>query len=126
MRIDKWLFFSRLFKTRSKVVKAIDKSKIFLNGSLVRKQSQIIKIGDGIIIKRSNDILRFKVINFGTKRENYDLAKNMYENKIEELQVGISKTKAEYCIESEYSFRPDKKERRALIKLKKISSFLEE
>ncbi len=123
MRIDRWLFFARIFKTRSKAVRAVEKGLIYLNGNQIKKQSQLIKIGDGVIVKRSNKILQIRVAKFGIKRESYDLAKLMYEDTIEEILYGTNDGKARDVLEADSSPRPDKKGRRALIELKKASNF---
>ena len=126
MRIDRWLFFARIFKTRSKAVRAVEKGLVYLNGNQIKKQSQLIKIGDGVIVKRSNKILQIRVAKFGIKRESYDLAKHMYEDTIEEILSGTNNGKERGVLETDPSLRPDKKGRRALIKLKKASNFCEE
>ena len=123
MRIDRWLFFARIFKTRSKAVRAVEKGLIFLNGNQIKKQSQLIKIGDGVIVKRSNKILQIRVAKFAIKRESYDLARHMYEDTIEEILSGTNNGKARDVLEANSSLRPDKKRRRALIELKKASNF---
>ena len=123
MRIDRWLFFARIFKTRSKAVRAVEKGLIYLNGNQIKKQSQLIKIGDGVIVKRSNKILQIRVAKFGIKRESYDLAKHMYEDTIEEILYGTNDGKVRDVLEADSSPRPDKKGRRALIELKKASNF---
>ena len=127
MRIDRWLFFARIFKTRSKAVRAVEKGLIYLNGNQIKKQSQLIKIGDGVIVKRSNKILQIRVAKFAIKRESYDLAKHMYEDTIEEILYGTNNGanngKARDVLEENSSPRPDKKGRRALIELKKASNF---
>ena len=123
MRIDRWLFFARIFKTRSKAVRAVEKGLIYLNGNQIKKQSQLIKIGDGVIVKRSNKILQIRVAKFGIKRESYDLAKHMYEDTVEEILYGTNDGKAMDVLEADSSPRPDKKGRRALIELKKASNF---
>ena len=61
MRIDKWLVFARFFKTRTKVLKAIEKKLIFLNGLVIKKQSQLLKLEDDILIKNYHEIIRIKV-----------------------------------------------------------------
>ena len=58
MRIDKWLVFARFFKTRTKVLRAIEKKLIFLNGLVIKKQSQLLKLEDDILIKNSHEIIR--------------------------------------------------------------------
>lgn len=123
MRIDRWLFFARIFKTRSKAVRAVEKGLIYLNGNQIKKQSQLIKIGDGVIVKRSNKILQIRVAKFGIKRESYDLAKHMYEDTIGEILHGTNNGKDREVLETDSSLRPDKKGRRALITLKKASNF---
>ena len=81
MRIDKWLVFARFFKTRTKVTKAIEKKMIFLNGSVLKKQSQLLKLEDDILIKNSNEIVRIIVKQFAEKRDAYSKAKFLYEKK---------------------------------------------
>ena len=122
MRIDKWLFFARIFKTRNRAVRNIEKGLVFLNGKRVAKQSQVIKIGDGIIVKGSKEILELTVMDFGIRRESYDIARHMYDNTVKE----ILETDSRGLSESKQSVRPDKKERRALIKLKRASYSLKE
>ena len=75
MRIDKWLVFARFFKTRTKVLRAIEKKLIFLNGLVIKKQSQLLKLEDDILIKNSHEIIRIKVKSFAEKREGYEKAK---------------------------------------------------
>ena len=122
MRIDKWLFFARIFKTRNRAVRNIEKGLVFLNGKRVAKQSQVIKIGDSIIVKGSKEILELTVMDFGIRRESYDIARHMYDNTVKE----ILETDSRGLSESKQSVRPDKKERRALIKLKRASNSLKE
>ena len=54
--------------------------------------SQIVKIGDRIIIKSSKELLQIKVCNFGVKRESYKIAKEMYETKAKDILKEINKT----------------------------------
>ena len=126
MRIDKWLFFARIFKTRNRAVRSIEKGLVFLNGKRVAKQSQVIKIGDGIIVKGSKEILELTVMDFGIRRESYDIARHMYDNTVKEIQESGKETDSRGLSESKQSIRPDKKDRRALIKLKRASNSLKE
>ena len=126
MRIDKWLFFARIFKTRNRAVKGIEKGLVFVNGKLVLKQSQLIKIGDGIIIKGSKEILQLKIMKFGARRESYDTARHMYENIVQEILEDGEGNHDQATPELKQKIRPDKKDRRALIKLKRVNNFLTE
>jgi len=49
MRIDKWLWAARFFKTRSLAVKAVDGGKVHLNGERV-KPAKDVKCGDEVVI----------------------------------------------------------------------------
>ena len=61
MRIDKWLWAVRLFKTRTLATEACDKGKILINEQTV-KASRNIKEGDEIHIKRTGLLIRLKVL----------------------------------------------------------------
>ena len=123
MRIDKWLVFARFFKTRTKVTKAIEKKKIFLNGSVLKKQSQLLKLEDDILIKNSNEIIRIIVKQFAEKRDAYSKAKFLYEKKSSIVKEMV-KIKSNVNEGFQNFSRPNKKERRALTQLKNTENFI--
>ena len=123
MRIDKWLVFARFFKTRTKVTKAIEKKKIFLNGSVLKKQSQLLKLEDDILIKNSNEIIRIIVKQFAEKRDAYSKAKFLYEKK-NSIVKELVKIKSNVNEGFQNFSRPNKKERRALTQLKNTENFI--
>ena len=123
MRIDKWLVFARFFKTRTKVTKAIEKKMIFLNGSVLKKQSQLLKLEDDILIKNSNEIVRIIVKQFAEKRDAYSKAKFLYEKK-SSIVTELVKIKSNVKEEIQNFSRPNKKERRALTQLKNTENFI--
>ncbi|HQK98187.1 MAG TPA: S4 domain-containing protein, partial [Bacteroidia bacterium] len=51
VRIDKWLWAVRLFKTRSLAAEACDKGRIRI-GDLTVKPSRNVKIGEEIVLHR--------------------------------------------------------------------------
>ena len=123
MRIDKWLVFARFFKTRTKVTKAIEKKMIFLNGSVLKKQSQLLKLEDDILIKNSNEIVRIIVKQFAEKRDAYSKAKFLYEKK-SSIVTELVKVKSNVNEGFQNFSRPNKKERRALTQLKNTENFI--
>ena len=123
MRIDKWLVFARFFKTRTKVTKAIEKKMIFLNGSVLKKQSQLLKLEDDILIKNSNEIVRIIVKQFAEKRDAYSKAKFLYEKK-SSIVTELVKIKSNVNEGFQNFSRPNKKERRALTQLKNTEYFI--
>ena len=123
MRIDKWLVFARFFKTRTKVTKAIEKKMIFLNGSVLKKQSQLLKLEDDILIKNSNEIVRIIVKQFAEKRDAYSKAKFLYEKK-SSIVTELVKIKSNVNEGFQNFSRPNKKQRRALTQLKNTENFI--
>ena len=52
MRLDKWLWAARFFKTRALAVEAIDGGRVSVNGDRV-KPAKELRIGDAISIRRA-------------------------------------------------------------------------
>ncbi|WP_430815798.1 RNA-binding S4 domain-containing protein [Carboxylicivirga sp. RSCT41] len=67
VRIDKYLWAVRLFKTRSIAAEACKKGKVSMNGMSV-KSSRTIKVGDEIDIRIPPITRRFKVLDIAEKR----------------------------------------------------------
>lgn len=67
MRIDKYLWSVRIFKTRNKASEACKKNRISI-GSNNLKSSKEIKIGDKIDIKKNQIIYSIKVLDFPKSR----------------------------------------------------------
>ena len=67
IRIDKWLWAVRLFKTRSLAAEACKKGKIIVQNRPV-KPSKNIAIGDIIQIRRNPIVYSFKVLNVSQNR----------------------------------------------------------
>ena len=123
MRIDKWLVFARFFKTRTKVLQAIEKRFIYLNGSAIKKQSQILKLEDDILIKNPYEIIRITVKSFAEKREGYEQAKFLYEKK-SSIITDLVKNKNNVIDTFKNSSQTNKKDRRALSKLKNFGNLI--
>ena len=51
MRIDRWLFFVRLFKSRSLASEAVTGGRVHVNGERV-KPSRVVRVGDAIVFNR--------------------------------------------------------------------------
>ncbi len=51
MRIDRWLFFVRLFKSRSLAGEAVTGGRVHVNGERV-KPSRVVRVGDNVVFNR--------------------------------------------------------------------------
>jgi ribosome-associated heat shock protein Hsp15 len=67
LRIDKWLWTSRFFKTRSLATEAVNGGKVHLNGQRV-KAGRPVKIGDRLSIQKENGIYEITVQGINTTR----------------------------------------------------------
>ena len=61
VRIDKWMWATRLFKTRTIAAEACKKNRITIGGNQI-KPSRMIKIGDIIEIRKPPITFSFKVL----------------------------------------------------------------
>ena len=115
VRIDKWLWAVRLFKTRSIAAETCKKGKVFINHVAV-KPSRNIKVGDIIQIKRSPVLYSFKVLALSENRMNAKLVPEFMENvttpdQLELIELGKLTGNAG---RARGTGRPTKKERRDL------------
>lgn len=115
VRIDKWLWAVRLFKTRSLAAEACKKGKIIIGNNAV-KPSRNVKVGDIICIKRNPILFSFKVLALSENRMNAKLVAGFMENvttadQLELIELGKL---AGQTGRDRGTGRPTKKERREL------------
>lgn len=116
LRIDKYLWAIRLFKTRSQAADACDKGRIKLNGDAV-KAAKPVNVGDEYEVKTEAKRWRIKVTGLLEKRVQYSEAVKYYidttpEDEMERLQFQASSFNTGKR-QSKIG-RPTKKERRDL------------
>jgi len=54
VRIDKWLWAARFFKTRSLAAEAVERGHVVIGGQRV-KPARILKVGELIVIQRGDE-----------------------------------------------------------------------
>ncbi len=86
LRIDKWLWAVRVFKTRSMAADACKKGKVYLNGEVV-KPAHSIKIGDIVEVKKAPVIYRYKIKDFLKNRIGAKLVENFLEDITPEQEI---------------------------------------
>ncbi len=67
VRIDKYIWAIRLFKTRSEATDACNGNKVQLNG-VPAKPSKAVKIGDTIAVRKGIALFTFKVLQIAEQR----------------------------------------------------------
>ncbi|RBP53471.1 RNA-binding S4 domain-containing protein [Arenicella xantha] len=77
VRIDKWLWAARFFKTRQLSAKAIKSSQI-LSGKQTVKPASLVKVGDIITLKRGLYLLEVEVLGLSEQRGSATVAQTLY------------------------------------------------
>ena len=79
VRIDKWLWAVRIFKSRTLAVEACKKNRVMIDNISV-KASRSIKVGDIIQVKKPPVVFSFKVLKLAEKRMGAKLVPEFMEN----------------------------------------------
>ena len=120
VRVDKWLWAARFFKTRSLAKAAIEGGKVQLAGQRV-KVAREISIGDQLRIRQGYDERDVTVIALSDQRGPAKIAQTLYEEtqaSIDRRQRAAEARKAAGAM-ARPTQRPGKHERKALEKLRK-------
>ena len=113
VRIDKWLWAVRLFKTRTLAAEACKKGKVIIQNVQV-KPSRNVKVGDVVCIKRNPILFSFKVTALAENRMNAKLVAEFMENvtAADQLELIELAKLAGQSGRDRGTGRPTKKERR--------------
>jgi ribosome-associated heat shock protein Hsp15 len=120
VRLDKWLWAARFYKTRSIARNMLDGGKVHYNGQRA-KPSKLVEVGAMITLRLGHDQKTVQVLAISDQRRSAKDAEFLYE----ETQESITKReniaqarKLNVLTMPHPERRPDKKERRTLIKFK--------
>ncbi len=78
-RIDKWLWFARLLKTRTLASELVLAGKVRLNRAKVEKASHAVRVGDVLTVTLSRRVRLLKVTGLGLRRGPSAAARSLYE-----------------------------------------------
>jgi ribosome-associated heat shock protein Hsp15 len=118
VRLDKWLFAARFFKTRGLAADAIEAGKVKRNGERV-KLSHAVRLGDAFTIGREGLVWDVSVTLVTDKRGNGAAAALMYTEtnaSIAERDAELARRKDDFQAGVYLNHRPTKRDRRSLIK----------
>lgn len=115
MRIDKWLWAVRQYKTRTLATEACEKGRILINDQTV-KPSRLINGGDEISIKRTGLTRRLKVLKLTMNRLNAKLVSEYYTDltPISEIDAYKARLTRITIYRDPGTGRPTKRDRRTL------------
>ncbi len=110
-RVDKWLFFARVAKSRTLAAKLVQAGQIRVNREKVEQAAHQLAVGDVLTIALDRKVLVLRVLAPGTRRGPYEEARTLYEDL---TQPQPEKTSAPVAEREPGSGRPTKRERRHL------------
>ncbi len=118
-RIDKWLFFTRVAKSRSLAQTLVSGGKVTVNGQRIAQPSVQVKPGDMVAVTLERRDVVLKVVAGGDRRGPYEEAKLLYEDLSPPPPPRDAITPFEQAQRAVGAGRPEKKDRRAIDRLKR-------
>ncbi|MDN3652993.1 ribosome-associated heat shock protein Hsp15 [Thalassotalea ponticola] len=120
VRLDKWLWAARFYKTRAIAKQMIDGGKVFYNGQR-SKSSKNVNIGDRIKVRQGYDEREVIVVELADRRRDANFAQTLYsetEQSIETRAANAVARKQGTLLNPASETKPDKKQRRKLREFK--------
>lgn len=117
-RLDKWLFFTRLQKSRSIAQKAIEAGHVRVNDARVTQPSFALKAGDVVVLSLDRRDMTVRVLQAGNRRGPYEEARLLYDDLTPPPVLGEKLNAFEQATRERGSGRPTKKERRDVDRLR--------
>ncbi|MCX8582853.1 MULTISPECIES: ribosome-associated heat shock protein Hsp15 [unclassified Gilliamella] len=120
VRLDKWLWAARFYKTRSIAREMIEGGKVHYNGQRA-KPSKIVEVGAMIVLRQGNEQKTIRVLAINDQRRTAREAEYLYQETPESIEKreNIAQARKLNALAMPHpDRRPDKKERRTLIKFK--------
>ena len=115
VRIDKWMWAVRIFKSRTIAVEACKKGRVMINNGLA-KASRNIKVGDVIQVRKPPVTYSFKVLQLTERRMGAKLVPDYMENVTTPDQYEILEVNkiSGFVNRAKGTGRPTKKDRRSI------------
>ncbi|MEM6307082.1 MAG: RNA-binding S4 domain-containing protein [Pseudomonadota bacterium] len=80
MRLDKWLWQARFFKTRTLAAKIVQAGKVRVDRTPVSKPSRLVQPGNVLTFPKETDIRVIKILAIGTRRGPASEAQALYDD----------------------------------------------
>jgi ribosome-associated heat shock protein Hsp15 len=120
VRLDRWLWAARFFKTRAVAQQAIAGGHVHLNGQRV-KAARAVRPGDRLAITRGEERFELQVLALAARRGPASVARGLYE----ETEASLAARSAAQQLHRDTAgtrpplSRPDKRDRRRIISFTK-------
>jgi ribosome-associated heat shock protein Hsp15 len=118
VRVDKWLWAARFFKTRGLAREAVKGGKVQIDGHKV-KPGHTLKEGDELTVRRGEEEFGITVTDLGDRRVSAALVKEKYQEHPESKarrEAAAEQRRLDYQARRDRARRPDKRQRRQIVR----------
>ncbi|WP_439643195.1 RNA-binding S4 domain-containing protein [Gemmatimonas sp.] len=120
VRLDKWLWAARFYKTRALAAEAVDGGKVDVNGDRAKRAKQL-QVGDEVRLRQGPVEWVLRVRDVAGRRGSAEIARGLYDETDEGRRKRELVTEQLRNMPSAFSYgdsKPGKRDRRALRRLK--------
>lgn len=113
LRLDKWLWAARFFKTRALATEAVAGGKVHVNGDRC-KPARKVHLGDHLTVHRGQEVFEIEILGINAQRRPAPEARQLYAESAESIarREMEAARRREQRGDSSPGRRPDKRERR--------------
>jgi len=80
LRLDKWLWYARFFKTRSLATRLVQSGKVRVNAVAVSKPARTVQVGDVLTFPKEDHVRLIEIKELGTRRGPAPEAQALYDD----------------------------------------------
>jgi len=113
LRIDRWLWFARFFKTRGLATRLVAAGHVRVNSERISKPSHLVGAGDTLTFTAGKRVRVVRILSAGVRRGPASEARALYDDLTPPPEPGPD------AAAGRVGARPTKKDRRAMIKTRR-------
>ena len=129
MRLDKWLWVARFFKTRGLAAEEIDKGRVHVNGQAA-KPARSVRVNDRIEIRQPGTVRELLVLGLDAMRGPATVARTLYQETEASIRAAQQAAEARrFGVEpaqAQETGRPTKRDRRDLVDWQRWSASVDD
>lgn len=123
IRLDKWLWACRFYKTRALAKAAIEGGKVHYLGTKP-KPGKSVQVGDEVKLRQGFDEKIVYVVALSDRRQSATIAQGLYKETSESIKKRVEITNLRKLSAPSTQGKPDKKQRRQIHRFKNIMSII--